>query len=179
MASTPPGYNSGLVLIFREPQTEHFMCLPTSGTGVLAGSGTGTDACLSTQCIERLGKFVRCQRAFLRGLGRPIISVRKFCEVELGPWRRLKRVRAKVDHAEGGVAAGHEAGLGDDHRYVAAVQAVRANCDQSPAMPLSPMDRHAAINRSSVRGVMCRKSASGETVAGMGAGVRCCQKPPN
>ena len=40
LAATPPGYSSGLVLIFREPQLEHFMCLPTSGTGVSAGSGT-------------------------------------------------------------------------------------------------------------------------------------------
>ena len=40
IVATPPGYNSGLVLIFREPHTEHFMCLPTSGTGVSGGSGT-------------------------------------------------------------------------------------------------------------------------------------------
>ena len=36
----PPGYSSGLVLIFRELHAEHFMCLPTSGTGVSAGSGS-------------------------------------------------------------------------------------------------------------------------------------------
>ncbi len=34
-----PGYSSGLVLILREPHFEHFMCLPTSGTGVSADSG--------------------------------------------------------------------------------------------------------------------------------------------
>lgn len=38
MASTPPGYSSGLELILREPHCEHFMCLLTSGTGVSAGS---------------------------------------------------------------------------------------------------------------------------------------------
>ena len=27
------------MLNFHEPQTEHFMCLPTAGTGVSAGSG--------------------------------------------------------------------------------------------------------------------------------------------
>ena len=40
IAATPPGYSSGFVLIFREPQAEHFMCLLTSGTGVSGGSGT-------------------------------------------------------------------------------------------------------------------------------------------
>ena len=40
MATTPPGYCSGLALIFREPQAEHFMCLPTSGTGISGGNGT-------------------------------------------------------------------------------------------------------------------------------------------
>jgi hypothetical protein len=34
------GYSSGLVLIFREPHPEHFMCLPISGTGVSSGKGT-------------------------------------------------------------------------------------------------------------------------------------------
>ena len=27
------------MFIFRDPQAEHFMCLPMSGTGVSAGSG--------------------------------------------------------------------------------------------------------------------------------------------
>ena len=39
MATTPPGYSSGHASIFREPHAEHFMHLPTDGTGVYPGSG--------------------------------------------------------------------------------------------------------------------------------------------
>jgi len=39
MAITPPGYCSGVVVTFLEPHLEHFMRLPTDGTGVSPGSG--------------------------------------------------------------------------------------------------------------------------------------------
>jgi hypothetical protein len=41
MAITPPGYCSGVVLTLREPHLEHFMRLPTSGTGVSPGKRNG------------------------------------------------------------------------------------------------------------------------------------------
>jgi hypothetical protein len=40
MASTPANYSSGLVVILREPQAEHFMCVPINDTGVFQDSGS-------------------------------------------------------------------------------------------------------------------------------------------
>lgn len=40
MVITPPAYCSGVVVTFLEPHLEHFIRLPTSGTGVSGGSGT-------------------------------------------------------------------------------------------------------------------------------------------
>jgi len=37
MASTPPGYSSGFVLILCDPHAEHFMCVPINGTGHAEG----------------------------------------------------------------------------------------------------------------------------------------------
>ena len=41
-SGTKPGSSSssGFVLIFRDPQAEHFMCLAMSGTGVSGGKDT-------------------------------------------------------------------------------------------------------------------------------------------
>ena len=39
IAMTPPGYCSGVVVTFLEPHREHFMCLPTSATGMSPSSG--------------------------------------------------------------------------------------------------------------------------------------------
>lgn len=38
-ATTPLGYNSGIVVMSSPPHREHFMRLPTCGTGKFGGSG--------------------------------------------------------------------------------------------------------------------------------------------